>query len=303
MSFVKHQLTGFSYLGHPFAAPENVYIGMTDSDRGYIAYKLGWNNKFIIVKPISNAQLSQKLLVPVTYKGNNNTTWEYAYCWCKNCPVFSGTGGYLYQGYQYVYISQTIGYELMSHTYYEDNVQITEWDTGFRSERYATIGDEPLTLTGLGDYDGQTIVLSSLYDPSLTIYESNSQFSEYTKVGDASSHWYLGSRYWTDSNSNRYVLGPYDNSLSDYPKREISGTERVYDSDLHQIVYRIYKNNIRTHWWECTDYEPFSAQNYTYTYKALDGTTASDMTLNFAGYTDNTPFSTKVLFADFSRFM
>lgn len=298
MTFVKHQLVGPR--DNVFSAPLNLYIGF-NGDRGLYAYKLPWNNKFII----SNS------LTPVTYQYSVNGSTNYfsfGNTYYENRPVFSSSYGYLYQYDSYVFISNSVGFYLQPHRYYQQNVEYVEWDSGFKSGQYSYIGDNNITLSGYGNYDGQTLSLSAVYVPGARIYESDSssQFTTYTKIqGSGNATMALGSRYWTDSNGNRYVQSPY-NQRSTWPTVTpftISGVQRVYLQNDDEYVWRIYKNVAKTQWWQNDEYCPVNAQNYTYTYGSSDGTTGSDKVLTFAGYTDNTPFKQQLTFADFSRFM
>lgn len=256
---------------------------------------------------------------PFGYEDNNGRTWtidvNQAYC---GYPILRGRIGsstyYMYintvnidKSYykEGIYIYPQIGYPCGAIKRWQldenDNQVFTTYYESYYYTSYTNY-QKTLTFTGYGGFQGQTLtmnfkVLEAMWwNSSSTTSKPWGEYVPYSGTYGttyASGNHYLGNKYWTGSskvmNVSTYTLSPKFSKRSAYSNDQrvyqITNVHWEYDktNKLHRWI--IWANEAHTRWYECNQPYPIQSQDYTYVYKSNDGSTGSNLTLKFSGYT------------------
>lgn len=257
---------------------------------------------------------------PFGYRDSNGQTWQIysnqAHC---GYPILEGKIGSSYY-YMYInavnidssnyktgiYIYKSIGYPCGSmrkwqYDWETNSPTFTTYQQDYFYSSYTSY-QKTLTFTGYGYFQGQTLtmnfeVLGELWwNSSSTTSRPWGEYVPY--VGEygtspTSGKHYLGNKYWTGSssvmNKSTYVLSPkfsmryaYSDDIRTY---QITNVHWQYDKTNDKHRWIIWANEAHTRWYENNQPYPILSQDYVYTYNSTDGSTGSNLTLRFSGYT------------------
>lgn len=242
------------------------------------------------------------------YVDSQNRTWEMTNYGSGGYPVFScyfnRATHYLYYVSGTAYIYTKFGYAC-GYTYqllWDNEVngigQKQVYDDFFQCN--SSSFQKTMNFTGYGSFQGQTLTFTAKIRGQVWVNTTSSSkpFGVYQPysgaLGESSvtGTKYLGNKYWTSSkvngNNGKYILSPCfrDRSSSNTTRRyQITNIHWQYDSENEKHRWIIWLNNAHTRWYENNQAYPIQAQNYTYTYRSTDGSTGSNLTLTFGGYT------------------